>query len=235
MNKLFDEMKDEMKEFLIASYFGVDSNSDVDDIVERCIKKAYGDLSRNVPYRYSVSMLISMKKDENYSQEAETFEVTKREFYNAVFEIICEGIGSKKSAQSIMDDIEKKANIEYCNLWKPDEQFSYGLCQKWVNMTFKYLWLFGKCNIDEDNLDIPIDRFIIRAAISDDTYGQDYVLGIKVEGLTQDTAWSKLEKDLYEKIQMGIKKTIKEKFSGMSMLQWENAAWLEQAQIEAGM
>lgn len=183
------EISDNLYEFLVTSHFGVDLQNCADDkeVIKGCVFRAFRDLSRRVPYKYSVTQLAEMKKTENLEEA-------------------------------------KKFNA----LWKNNEEFTYGLSQKWVNMTFKYLYLLGKCSIQNDKLDVPIDSYIIRAANAsedDNYYGLDINWG-------KSLVWSKLNDKEYKEFQERIENKIKEK-DYKTKIDWECKAWIEQAKIEA--
>ena len=94
--------------------------------------------------------------------------------------------------------------------------FTFGNAQKWVNMTMKYLWLLGILpnNVSEDDLHIPIDRYIIYA-LNKGTF------------FIPEAAWSTWnENDYYD----AFRKNDFSKYN--ATLEWENTAWIEQAEQE---
>lgn len=99
------------------------------------------DLSRNIPYKYSVSKLESMKKTEAYK-----FEECKKRFKKQMYECIMQMFKQEKKPIDIISSIFEEVNKfgRENEMWKDKMSFSFGLAQKWINMTLKYLWLFGK-------------------------------------------------------------------------------------------
>lgn len=56
----------------------------------------------------------------------------------------------------------------YVSLKQEDETITYGIAQKWINMTLKYLWLIGDEDITKikSSLHVPVDRYILMAAVN---------------------------------------------------------------------
>ena len=123
----------------------------------------------------------------------------KKDFKNEVNKCL----GAITVSDSIMDIIQKVynlANETYSDLFKKDSIFSWGLAQKWVNMTLKYWWLFETCPIPIKELHAPIDRYIIHAITGGNSGGRNkYGFKIAVEGFSSKTKWSCLDKEMYEK------------------------------------
>ena len=214
-------MKKEMESFLLAAYFG---DTDTDSLIDVCIDKAFGDCSRKIPYYHSTSKLDKMK-DKN---KKKNFIEYKKKFRTEVSSLIKELVESNHKPLFIIDEVYKKAN-SYKRLFKTHEKFYYGLSQKWVNMTYKYLWLFDKCPINECKLHVPLDSYIIHA-ITQGTENNPLGLSLDIEGLSEVT-WSNLEdRCLYLKIQALINRSKPSQFD--SRIKWENAAWIEQSRIE---
>ena len=108
------------------------------------------------------------------------------------------------------------------------------MAQKWVNMTFKYFWLFGIINSEDiEKLHAPLDSYIIHA-ISDVNKKNKYGFNFE-NGKYKNVKWSRnLTEEQYCTIQRLIKQGIKEK--GIpSVIEWENMAWIEQAKIESDL
>ena len=161
-------------------------------------------------------------------EEVKAFVDKKTAFRMSIKEYLKEQ--KESNVMDVIEQVHKKANnIE--GLFKEKESFYIGLAQKWVNMTFKYFWLFGISPFEETQLHVPLDSYILHA-ISDKDGKNEHGLFLE-DGKWCDLTWSTIESpDQYIEIQKeianGIKKT---KFT--STISWENSAWIEQAKIEA--
>ena len=54
----------DMQRFLTYTNFEIDIDNEKEDILKKCINRAYRDLSRRIPYKYSLSMIKNMKKED---------------------------------------------------------------------------------------------------------------------------------------------------------------------------
>lgn len=99
-------------------------------------------------------------------------------------------------------------------------KLTYGQAQKWINMTIKYLYLFGGYAFDcvFEYLHIPIDNYIFVAVEKE------------LRIVRPNNSWSKLDKTEYLKYQKDIRERI-EKDSNIDVppLLWEFKNWLEVA------
>jgi len=228
-------MKEDLKRFLEFAYFGDIEN---ENVIEICAQKAYLDLSRNIPYTYSVSMLNDPQIQDSNEISKEEFNKIKGEFYKKVIGIF-KDISPASTPIELIEAIKKMADSEenkkiFNNKNAKVKEFSLGLCQKWVNMTLKYLWLLDKCPIDENKLHAPLDSYIIHA-ITQTNKDKKYGLCLKIEDLTPNLSWSQLiDKKLYEDIQEELKKEAKDEFGNKCpVIKWENLAWIEQSKSES--
>lgn len=167
-------MNKNMIEFLVGTYFG-DVNEE--NVYEKCIARAYRDLSRKIPYKYSTEKLKEMKK--NNEIECNHFKELKSRFIASLTDYLIIHIKEYEDPLVLIEGILKKAE-NYTNVFEEGKGFCYGLAQKWVNMTLKYLWLFEKCPIEEQKLHAPLDSYIIHALI-DNGENNKYGLGIDIE------------------------------------------------------
>ena len=176
---------------------------------------------------------MKKSKEENDKKEADEFEKCKQEFKKQIYNCIMQALEQKKKPIDIIHSIFDEANKygQKNDMWKDNESFYFGLAQKWINMTLKYLWLFGKLPeyIEEKELDVPIDSYIIHAAMSDN---DEYGLNIKVSGLRYKTSWSRMDEKLYGDVQKEIREKIGNK-PFKTGIEWEQIAWIKQAKYEA--
>lgn len=251
-NKAFD--------FLLYSYFGI-KESDLKPQSKKvpyiCAKRAYLDLARTVRYEYSSSKLEEMKSKKSSEEDkdkATNFIDSKNELIKNICENILSTIETKEGEISFeSSDFDKwhKAkceeiinfmnnSIDKSNTEILKEKFTVGQAQKWVNMTLKYLLLLDALpdNIDENDLHIPIDSYIIEIAY-DNKNKFDNALGLEEK---PKESWSKLseyknyfgiQKD-YFGIQKEIREAIKTNTTNETIpIKWESLAWIEVAEKHA--
>ena len=210
-------------DFLISVCFG---NTEGEDIYEKCVEKAYRDFSRTIHYKFSLAVLKSDKEKKNRMDNI------KREMLKNVINTI-RNSESDTDPGSIID-VVSKMSTKY-DIFEGNG-LTYGQAQKWVNMSLKYMWLLQKCPIKEELLHAPIDRFIIHA-LTEDKNMNPFGIELKGVNLNSDMAWSKdLDGEQYISIQRELKNRIKEPIGGRifrSVIDWENAVWIEQSKIES--
>ena len=191
-NKFSNE---ELLDFLKFSYFG-----DLNISIEVASKRAYRDMCRTL--RFGVLPIDT--KDSIISSVNVIF---KKEI-----PIINEG---SITSQEKFDSWHCKVCENMKNLYeKYDIKLTYGQAQKWINMTIKYLYLFGGYTFDSvfEELHIPVDN---------------YILDIANKNLRIDKPkkpWSKWDEEQYRNYQNEIKSKIK-----IAPLLWEFDKWLEVA------
>ena len=223
-------------EFLLFSYFGIVSDVEEpvesDDILEKLIERAYRDAASHV---------LSVNDDVKEDKKQEAIETIK------------EAIDNLKEIESVVkgdktghDNYDKwheqlcKILVEmYDGHCKDGYTFTYGIAQKWVNMTMKYVYVVyyiaESCEFlidfkeEFDNLifnhrrsfHVPIDSYIYKA-VKDD-------LGIK----PLKSSWSKIpDYATYIDYQESIRKQdifdySYERICGYTPIDWEGKAWIE--------
>ena len=238
-----DELTNEMQKFLVASAFGnVFKNDSLDlkddrDIFLICAKVAYLDLARVLKYNEN------HKNSEDYDK-------------NQFKKTICSNIlkyykNEKNNIRTIIDKIKKDVNdAQYKDLFEENFIFTYGMAQKWVNMTLKYFWLFDKVKNSEE-LDIPIDSYVIDALFKKGILKEeDFNTGnlknlkkiiekpLKISKRTSEKLipWSQWDSDkdikMYEVIQKKVKDFCDKSKPKIGIMVWENNAWIEQSRME---
>ncbi len=228
--------------FLLFGYFGITLENSKDDIISAAINRAYRDAASHV-----LSLKDDSKKDTENGKKlfADACDCIEK-FIEAVL---------PNEAQNEIDYDNKHSTlctdlkILYDNCANSRYEFSYGVAQKWVNMTMKYLGviltIFSEYNNTHDfvntyknsfqaiepSLHIPIDGYILEY-VSKEKYIKEFS---KVEPIDIDKkennnnlAWSKYEEVNYKTLQNNIK----EKFINETTfpLDWENEAWIKVAQ-----
>ncbi len=149
-------MKKEMERFLLETYFGISEVEDYDPykLTKECANRAYLDLARRIPYLHSLTEIESMKN----TQDVLYYVKRKADFKDGVISYIADQIKARRLPKDVIERLLVEAG-KYEDLFK--EPFCFGLSQKWVNMTYKYLWLFDRCPIQEKELYAPLDSYII--------------------------------------------------------------------------
>lgn len=129
--------------------------------------------------------------------------------------LICNGElnCSELNPYYIIENVKKISDgKEFSGLFK--QTFTFGLAQKWVNMTIKYLWILGVLDDEyEELIEVPIDSFVISKMKS---------LGIDVS-----TAWSEWDcPEEYLQVQNTLKEVLKDQVR--TRISWENEAWVDE-------
>lgn len=216
-------------DFLLFSYFGCDCKADEVTMKNNAAHRAYLDLARTIRFVYSSSYIDEHKNEESVKQ----FTKAKEDRIKDICESLIKSVDSypgnstdfdvwhKKECERIIERMEEP----YCcekKLLKPNENFTYGQAQKWINMTLKYLWLLDLLpkEIEEESLHVPIDSFILQKL------KKEQVPGVTGSGETyyyNSNTWSTItDYKNYKDLQDEIKK-----ISFPNPIQWEGAAWME--------
>ena len=206
--------------FLMYAYLRIEPNILIDlnnkenlrNAIHKCLKKAYQDIKRNVPYRNSIKYIDEMncekRKEYCFLKQSYLAEIEQR-----ILERLID-IDNINPRKIIMDILEVQNNEKYAMLFSANKRFTLGLAQKWVNMTLKYLWIIG---VLDDNsakvLDAPIDSNIIKKI-------SEMEINIKVRNWSD---WDNFEE--YIKVQDELQKILLE--DNLTRIQWENAQWIK--------
>lgn len=96
-------------------------------------------------------------------------------------------------------------------------EFYYGQAQKWLNMTFKYLYVIEKTPLEKifSYLHVPIDNYVFAIARKE--------LGIRKPPIS----WSRW--DDYEGQYMKYQKALRSKIIDCDPLRWEFKYWMREA------
>ncbi|MBQ8791127.1 MAG: hypothetical protein IJZ51_07445 [Ruminiclostridium sp.] len=196
-------------------YFGADECE-----IRICVHRAYRDFCRLLrgiaqnsdkqKWREAVEKYIDKRIKELLSKtdtDKDNFDIWHKE--------TCEGI-LKFSNNSVFRNIPLE---------------TYGLAQKWLNMTLKYMIIMGKWEKDMKAiipfLHVPVDSYIMEAASTE--------LGIMLYtknhepqpyNKNQSMLWSKWKKyDVYNYFQEQIAIKLREK--NITPIDWEGPAWIK--------
>lgn len=213
-------------EFLIWSYFGISAEElkDENKVIEVAILRAYRDASSHVLSVYDdkkddlkkdaikqiKSFIDNLKSSINMDNLQKVYDKKHREVCNALrFETYDETYNN-----SHFFPPDSKGN---------KRNFTYGIAQKWVNMTIKYIYILNP-NLEwvkqfKSYFHVPLDSYIY------DTINQD--LHINVKEALGNKKWSKL--DNYDNY-MELQKNVRKKTNPQAPIDWENQAWIKAAQ-----
>ena len=224
-------------DFLLYSYFGCKSEDLAREGIQKCAYRAYLDLNRRIAFKYSSSELDKMQKDN--TDLAKKYKEAKKALIESVCDIIlCSvdkyecvdgqfGLWHKAKCEEIMGTMNT-AIFQDDSLILKSNSFTYGLAQKWVNMTLKYLWLLDRLpeGLTAKSLHVPIDSFILKKM-------QEDVDEIRKDGDTykyKGKSWSQLDDyDVYLDIQTKIGQIAGKTFP----IEWEGPAWMDAAKTRS--
>lgn len=235
-------------EFLLWSYFKLAANSSKEEIIEKCVSRAYSDATNQGAYNAirdketdSGASYHEELKEHILSSDIEDFEEWHKRICREMTE--CYKTVKMKSSQD-------------------NSAFTYGNAQKWLNMTIKYLFIvnsvmemLGAAEDDfcefyrnkfenfEGDFHVPIDSYIIESLWDEKATVEETSewLSLKEEKTRKDgtlgayyadkhKVWSQFDAGDYQK----VKKHIADKVSkeGVSPMKWENEKWIGVAKKE---
>ena len=235
--------------FLLCSYFGIALNSEEDWIIDTCINKAYEDATNQGAFNALIAKNdIESKELVSQAKEKAKGEILRPLIQKILTNSLLEEGWHKKACTDICEVFNKEKKIRCKNR---DSAFTIGNAQKWVNMTFKYLYLIAVAfqeleetrnkgwvkNVVEksEKFHVPVDSYILQKLKK---AGEKNVKGRGEEYYYVDAAdndkktWSSIDRyDLYEEIQRKIADSVPKEYSNKNILEWENDAWIEMALI----
>ena len=249
MNQPADNKK--LMDFLLYSYFGCESEDLAREGIQKCAYHAYLDLNRRIAFKYSSSELDKMKKDN--ANLAKKYKEAKHTLVEKICSRILSSVPACRRSGQHLDEYQcideqfglwHKAKCEEImgtmntavfqddSLILKSNSFTYGLAQKWVNMTLKYLWLLDMLpkGLSEAKLHVPVDSFILEALKETQQFNteENKITGSGKSYYYNGEVWSAIsEYKNYKKLQDGIR-NIAEK-QGISPIQWEGSAWMDVA------
>lgn len=226
--------KETALEFLFYSYFNIDFETakNEHDLLIVAIERAYRDAASHV------LQVDSGKADKDKINDDR--QEHKNKAINKLFECITQ--------DRISDDWHKNAVDALIETYAgSDLIFTFGIAQKWVNMTVKYLFIMNSVlketgNVVLDNIcekfdgmiDVPVDDYIIRAACDGGICvpcrdkNKEYS-GMK-DKYSSKIPWSQWEDTYYTEFQ----ETIKKEAGDEHILDYENRLWIKTAMKQNG-
>ena len=220
--------------FLLYSYFGVTRDSDENELLRAAASRAYQDAASRV-------LVLSVSDDEKDRLRNDGCEALVTFLRKLPVE------DYDKAHNALCDNLQKI----YSGSTTADCGFTYGIAQKWVNMTMKYIFVLSTlienkgfsteyaAKLPEKEMHIPLDSYMLEYIAQKDTkkFVGSPCMKIPAKGENggetyyssdKTLAWSKYpDDDTYMKVQNGVR----EKMRGCweSPLDWEGPAWIEVA------
>ena len=196
------EIDQDILNSLYVFYFG-----STNDKYVAAINKAYRDFSRTIDFKHMV-----IKDNQNIDD-------VKYELRESVVNLLKKEISYLINDENINKETFNNRHNNICNkiidvYKKNDITIHYGQAQKWLNMSFKYLFCLQEGDFKNifHFLHIPIDKNIIAAAYK--------IFNIE----KPKRAWSKLDKEEYINYQEKLVKSIGNQ---IDPLRWEIKAFID--------
>lgn len=219
--------------FLLYSYFGVTSESEENELLRAAANRAYQDAASHV-----LSVRNEGEKDELRDAGCgillKFLQALPVENYDAAHKKLCSELVSQYSGKTT-----------------EDRGFTYGIAQKWVNMTMKYIFVLSAliekeefsrkytARLPEKEMHIPLDSYMLEYIAQKDNkkYAGSPCMKIPAKGKNggetyyssdKALAWSKYtDYGIYMKVQKGVQEKMCSSWG--SPLDWEGPAWIEVA------
>lgn len=182
---------------------------------ETALNRAYTDMA-------SHTLHLDKKHDGKKEKERDAIKEKTKE---SAKKVICEKIEELKKAASLTSDAFNKWHKNLCdeikNIYKTDFDFHIGQSQKWINMTLKYLYVFGEFHDKKEYVECfhaALDNIIIDCA------KKKYGIPKPKDEDKEDLAWSKI--DDYA-VYLNYQNALKGKIAPKSLFDWEFDAWMK--------
>lgn len=189
----------DQQRFLLRLYFGSES-----DRLAACVQRAYHDLNRTL---HGLAKLPDRKVLHQTASE---------HVHSALVELVK---ATFEASQSSFDAWHEATCEQLCAVYAAHgfSSFCIGQAQKWVNMAFKYVHVFGEQHLPGYGRlymfgHVPLDNVILEKLCS---YGAPRL----------SAAWSRVRR--YDEY-MGLQRWIRQKFAGSAPLAVEFQLWQAQ-------
>lgn len=188
--------------------------------IEECAGKAYKDLARTM--LYNMPNQDDKNASDDYEKAKENYKIKICELINGRITDLLNGDLTdfdgwhKATCNSIVNESKKDKIIKV---------FYYGQAQKWLNMTFKNMFIIDVF-LEEDiknslykiekDLHIPIDNIMLDIAKND------------FELSSCKKSWSRWDFEEYDKFQSKLLEVVKQKVQDITPIEWEFERWLKE-------
>jgi hypothetical protein len=227
-------------EFLLWSYFKLTTKDSKEEIVEKCISRAYSDATNQGAY--------NAIRDKETDSGASYHEELKEHILSSAIEDFEEW---HKEICREMTECYKNVKMKSS---QDGSAFTYGNAQKWLNMTIKYLFIVNlamemlgaaedfrdfyrrKFKDFEGYFHVPIYRYIIESLWKKEDTVEDTSKWLCLKEKTRKDGtlgaysadkhkvWSQFNEVDYQKVKKHIDDKISEE--GVSPMRWENEKWI---------
>lgn len=228
--------KENAIDFLLYSYFAVTTDSEDEKLLYAAADRAYRDAASRV---LSISTAYEGKKkalrDSGCQLLVRFLQQLPIDDYDTSHKNLC---------NELRNIYKKGTNGEY--------NLTYGIAQKWVNMTMKYIFILSALidntgfssnyadKLPENTMHIPLDSYMLEyiAQKNGDKFAVSPCIKIPTKGENTSKTFYSSEKSLawskyrnYEDEYMNVQKKLREKLGNTCgfPLDWECKAWLEVA------
>lgn len=193
---------EDILKFLRAVCFGT-----YKDLYEAASNRAYLDMNRTLRFN-GVSEYIRKKL------RGQVAALLKKEIIKLKKSTTQDQDGFDKWHKSVCGKIQKKYKNAGIN-------FTVGQAQKWINMTFKYLYMLGDQELADmfSVFHVPLDNYVLKIA------RREFDLKMPSAAWSR---WNDYEKQYFQ-YQIDLRSKIKEKDPEKDPLRWEFEYWLKSA------
>lgn len=225
--------KETALDFLLYSYFGVTSGSSDEELLKAAANRAYQDAASHVLSVRDEKEKVGLR-EKGCQILMEFLQQLPVEDYDTAHKKLCSKLESLYSGRAT-----------------EDRGFTYGIAQKWINMTMKYIFVLSTLiekeefsqkytdRLPEKEMHIPLDSYMLEYIAQKDSkkFSDSPCMKIPAKGENggetyyssdKALAWSKYPDDAtYMKVQNGVRKKMCSHWK--SPLDWEGPAWIEVA------
>ena len=198
MRKDCVEIDKDSLDFLYAVYFG-----NYEDEFHASANRVYRDMNRTLRFN-------GLRQEDRDNLRKMTLDVIQRQV-----DILWHKDIVDQTAYDLWHQNLAERMVDLYNEY--DVLFTIGQAQKWINMTMKYLYVFGKPEMKELSsvCHVPLDNYIFEIASSD----------LQIE--KPRIPWSRWND--YSNQYMHYQDLLREKLVGEIPFKWEFRAWLDSA------
>lgn len=225
--------------FFLWSYFGISVEEIPEEeeqakktVIKKAVIRAYRDASSHV---------LSVKEEHKDSLKALAMQSIMEFITELAKAAVDKNRLTMNEKRMKFDELHKKVCRKLVEEYRRDEyykvdkrgqlhKFTYGIAQKWVNMSLKYIYLLDEVlwggfripwtSYFATDFHAPLDSFVYEA-VEDE-------LKINVNKYLEGQTWSQIDNyERYKQLQDVIRDAVKQ--NGNYSIEWENSAWIRAA------
>lgn len=171
------EVEARVLKFIYFAYFRKDIFQDEEKKYEAALDRAYTDMAAHT---------LHLKEKHKDKKEKEC-DVIKEKTKESAKKIIHEKIEELKKTASLTPETFNNWHKKLCEkiktIYETDFDFHIGQSQKWINMTLKYLYVFGEFHDKKEYVECfhaPLDNIIIDCAKKSTVYQNQKLITKKI-------------------------------------------------------